>query len=674
MFRKTLILPLFFLIAGLGSGRSEEYFRIARLSYLNGHVSFQHAGDVDWAALSINMPLQPGDRIYTGDDGRAEIEFDDGSVYRLAERTDVEIIAMNEAAIQVRILVGLSTLNVQSDLHFEIDTPPAAFNTGEPGVYRFDVAENGDTDGIVRKGSMEAVNNESRQIIQTGDWSHISLDAPARQQLSRYQGRDEWDEWNDRKNADMIAYASRGIIPSFVFGGVGDLDRYGHWVDVSGYGPGWVPSVGSSWYPYWEGRWCYRPLLGWTWVSYEPWGWLPYHYGRWYWDAAFGWCWLPGPAFGFNFWSPALVGFYQGPGWISWCPLGPGDYYNVNLLHYRPGYLTQLNDVRMLQTRSPGNFVNGNVRGAVRTVQTNFFLNNALGQSSGVLPMNGNLVLGRGKVVNGALDLKPTARSFSPMPDRPAVRPSSAVVSRSWERVTPNSSSGAANGLPAASYGNVPGTGVAGSRNIESGIRSPGQQGSGRPFDGGSRQVVTPPGVSPAQRNIQGPSGIQAPSRPVPRPQQSSPAPRTQPSSPTPRQQPSTPAPPPRYERVVPEQRPQAAPAAPAPTARPKTQKESYNGGAPVDLRENQNSMTVSPGISASAPDSWQGRRYSGPPPSAPAPLYHPAPPAVSRVYTYSQPAYSPGSGLVQGSISGGGMWRTGSSSSTVGAGVARRR
>ncbi len=662
MFRKILILPLFFLIAGLGSGHSEEYFRIARLSYMNGHVSFQHAGDVDWAALSINMPLQPGDRIYTGNDGRAEIEFDDGSVYRLAERTDIEIIAMNEAAIQIRILVGLSTLNVQSDLHFEIDTPPAAFNTGEPGAFRFEVAESGDTDGIVRKGSMEAVNNDFRQTVEAGELGHISLGGPSRLVLSRYQGPDEWDEWNDRRNADMMAYASRGIIPSFVFGGVGDLDRYGHWVDVSGYGPGWVPYVASSWYPYWEGRWCYRPFLGWTWVSYEPWGWLPYHYGRWYWDAAFGWCWLPGPALGFNFWSPALVGFYQGPGWISWCPLGPGDYYNVNLLHYRPGYLTQLNAMRMLQTRSPGNFVNRNVPGAVRTVQTNSFLNNALGQSSGVLPMNGPLDLSRGKVVNGALDLKPTTRSLSPMPDRPAVRPSSTVISRSWERVIPRGSSGAGNGPPAVGQGNVPRAGGTDSRNIEPGVRSPGQQGSGRPVDGGNRPVVTPPGASPAQRNIQRSPGSQAPS-PVPRPQQSSPAPRPQPSAPVP---------PPRYERVVPEQRPQAAPpAAPAPAVRPKTQKESYNGGAPVGQGEDQNSMTVSPGVRASAPDSWQARRYVVPPASAPGQLYISTPQGVGRTYTYSQRAYAPGSGFVQGSPS---MWRPGASSFPVGPSVGRRR
>src|SRR5215510_14444371 len=65
---------------------TKEFSRIARLSYVEGHVSFQYSNAVDCTAASINLALQSGDRIYTGDDGRAEIEFDDGSVLRLAEK------------------------------------------------------------------------------------------------------------------------------------------------------------------------------------------------------------------------------------------------------------------------------------------------------------------------------------------------------------------------------------------------------------------------------------------------------------------------------------------------------------------------------------------------------------------------------------------------------------
>src|SRR5262249_51574367 len=132
--------------------QTNDFSRIARVSYLDGHVSFQYANDPDWNAASINLALQPGDRLYTGEDGRAEIEFDDGSVLRMAEKADVEILALKDDLIQFRMLVGLSTLTVGSSLVFEVNTPAAAFNILRKGVYRFDVQENGDSDGIVRKG------------------------------------------------------------------------------------------------------------------------------------------------------------------------------------------------------------------------------------------------------------------------------------------------------------------------------------------------------------------------------------------------------------------------------------------------------------------------------------------------------------------------------------------
>ena len=147
MIRRASCLGFAVLLSGCltvwASSGSEYTYRFARLSYMEGHVSFQHTGDVEWAAASINLGLQPGDRIYTGEDGRAEIEFDDGSVLRLAEKTDVEVLALKEDLIQIRALIGLSTLTVQSGLHFEFDTPAAAFTAVRKGLYRFDVQETG---------------------------------------------------------------------------------------------------------------------------------------------------------------------------------------------------------------------------------------------------------------------------------------------------------------------------------------------------------------------------------------------------------------------------------------------------------------------------------------------------------------------------------------------------
>jgi hypothetical protein len=427
MARRSLLIVLAAALTCLTAWAQPEtgsYTRLARLSYIDGHVSFQHSSDVDWSAASINLPLESGDRIYTGRDGRAEIEFDDGSIYRLAEDTDVEILSLKEDLIQLRLLIGLSTLTVSSGLDFEIDSPAAAFNTIRQGVYRFDVAENGDTDAIVRKGELEAANNDFSRRIDSGEQMHLRPGhGPI---IAQYETEDAWDEWNDRRNADLRAYASRQYVPDNVYIGVSDLDQYGRWEYVGPYGYGWVPfSVGISWSPYSVGRWCYRPLFGWTWVSYEPWGWLPYHYGRWYHSVSFGWCWFPGPAFTFNFWSPGLVSFYSGPGWISWCPLGPGDYYNYNYYHYnRRIYGYQLPRLRALYTRAPGDPFNRNVHGAFRTTQIDNFRNGSFRDGrSGSNWENVSQPWREGSFVGDRLPVRPTASSFRANPDLPAVRP-----------------------------------------------------------------------------------------------------------------------------------------------------------------------------------------------------------------------------------------------------------
>jgi hypothetical protein len=432
MTRRIFFLLLSFSLAGAAWAKpqdkqdKDDYTRLARLSYIEGNVSYQHATDVDWAAASINLPLEPGDRIYTSPDGRAEIEFDDGSVYRLARNTDVEILSLREDLIQMRILVGLSTLIVSSDIDFEMNTPAAAFNAVRKGSYRFFVDENGDSDAIVRKGKLEAANNSFSREIDSGEMLHITLGSSGNPELTRYDRRDDWDEWNDRRNADLLTYGGRKYLPDTVYIGVSDLDRHGRWVEVDTYGSAWVPySVGFSWSPYSVGRWCYRPLFGWTWVSYEPWGWLPYHYGSWYRSSIYGWCWLPGPAFSFNFWSPGLVTFYSGPGWISWCPLGPGDYYNVHHYHYNRGiYGHQLNQLARLHTRPQGNPFHRDSPGAFRTAPIDRFRNGSFGDRGREGSWaNVDQPWRRGELVRDSLNIRPTSTSYRAAPDRQASQP-----------------------------------------------------------------------------------------------------------------------------------------------------------------------------------------------------------------------------------------------------------
>ena len=98
--------------------------------------------------------------------------------------------------------------------------------------------------------------------------------------------------------ADQVSaeYATRASYNNYPYGyGVSDLNYYGSYSNIPGYG--------TMWQPYFAGaggarsrmaRGCSIPGIGYTWVSAYPWGWMPYRYGSWAFVPGYGWMWAPG--------------------------------------------------------------------------------------------------------------------------------------------------------------------------------------------------------------------------------------------------------------------------------------------------------------------------------------------------------------------------------------------
>ncbi len=107
------------------------------------------------------------------------------------------------------------------------------------------------------------------------------------------------------------------------------LSPYGNWVNVSGYGWCWQPTVvvtNPSWRPYCDrGRWIYSDC-GWYWLSDYSWGWAPFHYGRWVSDANYGWVWSPDCT-----WGPAWVSWRYSNDYCGWAPLPPEACYTAGV-------------------------------------------------------------------------------------------------------------------------------------------------------------------------------------------------------------------------------------------------------------------------------------------------------------------------------------------------------
>jgi hypothetical protein len=322
--------------------------RVARLSYLTGKVSFEPSGENQWSQASPNYPMTTGDRLYTDNDARAELETGNIAI-RMASNTDLSTTVLSDRLLQLGLSQG--TLRVRAYEIYpgnsvEIDTPSAALTLLRAGSYRVETYPDGNTTLIaVTEGDLEVSGNGINQTLHAGQAIKLEGTEDVRMDWISEPDRDDFDQWcgnRDRRfqNSDSRQYVSQ-YTP-----GYSDLDEYGRWDNAPEYGRVWYPSqVPADWAPYRYGRWVWVEPWGWTWVEEEPWGFAPFHYGRW---ALIGarWGWVPGPLVVRvrPVYAPALVAFVGGPnaGVQVWFPLGPRDPY-LPWYHHSDEYRRQVN-------------------------------------------------------------------------------------------------------------------------------------------------------------------------------------------------------------------------------------------------------------------------------------------------------------------------------------------
>jgi hypothetical protein len=317
MSRKTFILGSF-LLASSHLVQAAPTYRYAYLSFLEGELSVQRAAEPEPEPGSLNMPVLPGDRIWTHGDSRAEVRLNGASRLRLDKSTKVDFVDLDSETI-VRLWNGASILKLtENEGPVRIDSPAGSIRPTMPGTYRVDVEEGSRVTLSVTHGAAELASTLGAVVVESGETSHVtSGEAPDAARSFNTAVLDEFDLWSDRRDQMATSVRNVGVrsVPYEVESYSSELSSYGDWTVDASYGSVWYPRVGAGWAPYQDGRWCYT-RFGYTWASYEPWGWAPYHYGRWGYNPR-GWYWIPG-----SVWSPAWVSFAVGPYWVGWSPLG----------------------------------------------------------------------------------------------------------------------------------------------------------------------------------------------------------------------------------------------------------------------------------------------------------------------------------------------------------------
>jgi hypothetical protein len=320
---------------------------VARLAYSQGAVSFQPAGTEDWVDAGINRPVTTGDKLWSDQDGRVELQLD-ASTIRLFHSTGFSFLNLNDNITQVRLSEGTILVRVRhldDNETYEIDTPNLAFSITRPGIYRVNVDEGGDATSIrVRDGEGQVTGGGASYSVRSHDDAVFSgvdqLSADVQDLSADYDEFDTWSANRDRRweHSRSAQYVSQDVV------GYEDLDDHGDWRDSPDYGHVWYPRVEvADWAPYHYGHWAYIEPWGYTWVDDQPWGFAPFHYGRWV-NVEGRWGWIPSPprAEGVVYvrpvYAPALVAFVGGGGFsvgiavggggaVGWFPLGPREVY-----------------------------------------------------------------------------------------------------------------------------------------------------------------------------------------------------------------------------------------------------------------------------------------------------------------------------------------------------------
>jgi uncharacterized protein DUF6600 len=307
-----------------------------RLSYLDGEVSFWRPGGQDWAAAQVNIPLAPGDELYTGHEGDLELEVGTRAFVRAWGDTQLGVANQEPDFLQLKVTNGHVALDLRSldpGHGVELDTPHAAITIEAPGYYRADVTAE-TTSFITRRAGRATVTPVDGRALAVMPSEEVILQGAPAAGVQSYVAPelDAFDQWNYARTDHLLEAVSARYVPPQVYG-LDELDHYGAWRVVQTYGPVWVPEeVPAGWAPYSTGRWMRDPNYGWTWVDVAPWGWAPYHYGRWVFVDGL-WAWAPGPIVARPVYAPALVAFFGAPGIevtvgapvVSWVALGWGE-------------------------------------------------------------------------------------------------------------------------------------------------------------------------------------------------------------------------------------------------------------------------------------------------------------------------------------------------------------
>ena len=344
LFLLICALLLFCTVLSSTASADNSHARIVRLSLVQGDVRFAPSfhddpltdANAGWQAAPLNLPIRQGYVVAT-DNGRAEVEFENGAMMFLGANTVVEFydLSLRDGDRITRLVLrqGTSTVyvNPSNNDYFSVTGGDFTVEAAGRTTFRLDNFDDGSTVNIER-GHANVLRDKKSTPLDKGQSLSVQAGNSAEPVIGRVADTDDFDRWVSGRVDSVVTatnYSSQYVNSPNYSAGFADLYTYGSWFPMGGgYGYCWQPfGVGLGWSPFSYGGWYQDPFFGNTFIGSAPWGWLPYHYGGWIFSPIYGWVWAPS-GFGFGgpvHYRPATAVWVRNGGTLGIVPLHPGD-------------------------------------------------------------------------------------------------------------------------------------------------------------------------------------------------------------------------------------------------------------------------------------------------------------------------------------------------------------
>src|SRR5271167_5164000 len=209
-FRSVLSISLLALLAGFQpqpASADSSHARVIRLSLVQGDVRFTREAHGDpladqkaqWETAQANLPIREGYVLAT-DQGRAEVEFENGAMAFLNENTVLEFydLSLDNGARTTRLVLrqGAASfyVNPAGGDYFSVTGGDFTAEATGRASFRLDNFDDGSTVNVTA-GNIAVVRKDHTTALTKGQSLSMSTTNPNAENIARLPDSDDFDRW-----------------------------------------------------------------------------------------------------------------------------------------------------------------------------------------------------------------------------------------------------------------------------------------------------------------------------------------------------------------------------------------------------------------------------------------------------------------------------------------------